>query len=88
MAGAKLEYCVKWQQMASAQESNNQMAIGGSRWPTEKVARRQSTDRAGQKKNCGAAKQNSGAAIRVSHLPLQNLQCGNQGIAPNGWRKA
>ena len=55
MAGARFEYCAKWQQMASAQESNNQMAIGGSRWPTEKIVARQSTDRAAQKKNCGTA---------------------------------
>jgi hypothetical protein len=41
MAGMRLEYCAIWQQMASAQESNNQMAIGGLRQPNEK--------------NCGAA---------------------------------
>jgi hypothetical protein len=76
--------------MASAQESNNQMAIGGLRRPTEKIAARQLTDCTGQKKNCGAAinglrqpkEQNSGVAIRVLRLPLQNLQRGNQGIAP------
>ncbi len=63
MAGARLEDCAEWLRMASAQESNNQMAIWGSRRPTEKmwhgnrpvtpakrkIAARQSTDRAGQK---------------------------------------
>jgi hypothetical protein len=75
MAGARLEYCAEWQQMASAQESNNQMAIGGSRWPTEKIAARQSTDRAAQKKNCGKA-------IRVLRWQKEKLWRGNQWIAP------
>ncbi len=55
MAGVRHEYCAKWQQTASAQESNKQMAIWGSRRPTEKIAARQLTGHAGQKKNCSAA---------------------------------
>jgi hypothetical protein len=50
MAGARL-VSGQWQQMASARESNNQTAIGGLRRPTEKIAARQLTDCAGQKKN-------------------------------------
>jgi hypothetical protein len=55
MAGARLEDCAEWLRMASAQESNNHMAIWGSRRPTEKNVARQSSGHAGQKKNCGTA---------------------------------
>jgi hypothetical protein len=79
MVGARLEYCAKWQQMASAQESNNQMAIGGLRRPTEKIVARQLTDRAGQQKHRSAAigdhaglKKNCGAAIEDHAGQLTN----------------
>jgi hypothetical protein len=89
MAGTRLEYCTKWQQMASAQESNNQMAIGGSRRPTEKIAAQQLTGHASQKKNCGAAingscwpKKKCGTATGVSRWPKEKLRHVNQWIAP------
>jgi hypothetical protein len=55
MAGARLIIAprlvsAQWQRMASARESNYQTAIGGSRWPTEKIVARQSTGHTGQKK--------------------------------------
>ncbi len=55
MAGARLEDCAEWLQMASAQKNNNQMAIWGSRRLTEKIVVRQSSCHASQKKNCGTA---------------------------------
>ncbi len=55
MAGARLEDCAEWLQMASAQESNNQMAIWGSRRPTEKIVARQSSGHTGKKKKCSTA---------------------------------
>jgi hypothetical protein len=71
MAGARLEDCAKWLLMASAQESNNQMAIWGSRRPTEKIVARQSSGHAVQKKKSQhgnqrivlAKRKNRGAAI-------------------------
>ncbi len=65
----------------------------GNQWialAKRKITARRSGYCAGQKKNCGTAinglhppkEQNSGAAIRVSRLPLQNLRRSNQGIAP------
>jgi hypothetical protein len=47
----------RWQQMASARESNNQTAIRGSRRPTEKIAARQSTGHTGQKKKLRCSNQ-------------------------------
>ncbi len=72
MVGARLEYCTKWQRMASAQESNNQMAIGGSRRPTETFVARQLTNCADKKKNCGAA-------IDGSRRPKEKLRRSNRG---------
>jgi hypothetical protein len=78
MAGARLEYCAEWQQMASAQESNNQMAIAGSRRPTEKIAARQSMDCSGQKKITAQQsgywvghKKNCAAVIDGMHWPKE-----------------
>jgi hypothetical protein len=95
MVGARLEYCAKWQQMASAQESNNQMAIGGSRRPTEKIVARQLTAPAGQKKHSSAAigdnaglKKNARHGNRVSRRPLGKSRHGNRWIAPASWKIA
>jgi hypothetical protein len=95
MAGARLIIAprlvsARWQQMASAQESNNQMAIGGSRRPTEKIAARQSTGHTGQKKKLRHSnrriarwqKENHGVAIGVSRWPKEKMQRGNWWIAP------
>jgi hypothetical protein len=82
---------IKWQlgdragQLKKLRRGNRRIALA-----KRKIAARQSGYCAGQKKNCGAAinglrrpkEQNSGVAIRVLHLPLQNLRRGNQGIAP------
>jgi hypothetical protein len=69
MAGARFEDCAEWLQMASAQESNNQMAIWGSRRPTEKIVARQSS---GQKKNCGTA-------IKGSRWPKETIAARQSG---------
>jgi hypothetical protein len=65
----------QWQQKASAQESNNQMAA------------RQLGYRSGQKKNCGSAiddragqKKNRGMAILELRQPKEKSQHGNLGI--------
>ncbi len=76
MAGARLEYCAKWQQMASAQESNNQMAIGGSCRPTEKNVAQQSRDHAGQKKH-GRGNQGITPAKRKI-VARQSMDCAGQ----------
>ncbi len=59
MAGARLFIVprlvsARWQRMASARESNNQTAIGGSRRPTEKIAAQKLTGHMGQKKKIAA----------------------------------
>jgi hypothetical protein len=101
---------IKWQlgdcagQLKKMQRGNQRIVLA-----KRKIMARQSGYCTGQKKNCGTAingflrqkEQNSGAAIRVSHLPLQNLRQGNQGIGPasskfaqglgiafNGWHEA
>jgi hypothetical protein len=90
MVGARLEYCTKWQQMASAQESNNQIAIEGSRWPTEKIVARQLTDRAGQKKNRGG-NQGIAPAKRKKTAAQQSMDCAGQksdcSVAIDGLRR-
>jgi hypothetical protein len=78
MAGARLIIAprlvlARWQQMASARESNNQTAIGGSRQPTEKIAVRQSTGHTGQKKKLRRSNQ------RIARWQKENR--GNWGIA-------
>jgi hypothetical protein len=90
MAGARLIIVprlvlARWQRMASARESNNQMAIEGSRRPTEKNAARQSTGHTGQKKKLRRSnrriarwqKKNRGAEIGVSRWPKEKMQRGN-----------
>ncbi len=80
MVGARLEDRTKWLQMASAQESDNQMAIGGSRRPTEKIAAWQLTGHAGQKKivarqsgYCAGQRNKCGAAIDGLHRPKEKI---------------
>jgi hypothetical protein len=90
MAGARLIIAprlvsARWQRMASARESNNQTAIGGSRRPTEKTASRQSTGHTGQKKKLRRSnqritrwqKENCGTAIGVKRWPKEKKERGN-----------
>jgi hypothetical protein len=91
MVCARLEYCAKWQRMASAQESNNQIAIRGLCRPTEKNAARKLTGHTSQKKNCGAAidklrwpkEKHCGAAIGVLRQPKEK----NHSTAIDGLRR-
>ncbi len=79
MAGARLIIAprlvlARWQRMASARESNNQMAIGGSCRPTEKFAARQSTGHTGQKKKLRHSNR------RIARWQEEKLRRGNWGI--------